>query len=175
MKRGYALIELLTVISVAAVIFTVVAMAIHSLSRAQTLVQAEANTAAALHELARRFREDAHAAAEFSVSANSADDQEPTNEALTLKFPDGHSVVYDFNPELARVRRRVVQNEQTFRRDTFALPRGCRIVWQAPAEGAAPLLTLVITRPVGQEPQERRATRTTRIEAALGLDRRTFP
>lgn len=173
MRRGFTLIELLVAATTASVMFTILAVALQLLFRAQSTTQAEANMATVLHHFAQRLREDAHAAESCSFDpppAAESDDAAPR--VLTLTRDDGKTIVYDFHPDLARVRRRLIHGGQTEARDLFNLPPGSALRWTPPPEDGPPVLSVLVLRPVGEEPQERRPTRKTRIEAFLGMDHR---
>jgi hypothetical protein len=147
----------------------------HALNRTHVLLESEALTSAALHEFATTFRDDVHSAVEFALTENQNHLPGPATAALALQFDGGRAVIYDFNSDVARLRRRVVESEQTIRRDTFAVPRDSQVAWRLPTEGEPALLTVLIARPLGREPNEQRTWRTTRIEAAIGLDHRETP
>jgi type II secretory pathway pseudopilin PulG len=173
MKRGTSLVELLAVMSVASVVFTVLALSIHALYRTQAKVQDDAHVAAALHRFARQLREDAHAAAEASLGDEEAAAQNAAPSPLTFQFDGGQIAVYDYHPASAAIRRRVMEDGKTTWRDTFALSRGCEVRWSR-GEPPASLLTVVVAHPAGHAPKGQGAWRQTRIEAAVGLDRPQF-
>jgi prepilin-type N-terminal cleavage/methylation domain-containing protein len=170
MRRGFSLIEILVVIAGASVVFTVLAVSLYTLSRAQSAVQDESHTAAALHAFAQQLREDAHAAAEAGLTeANEAGDATP---ALMLRFDDASGIVYDFPGEPSAIRRRVMRDETTATRESYVLPRGARVAWELAGDGAARVVAIV-SRPAG--PSANPSWRTTRIEAAVGLNRIELP
>jgi type II secretory pathway pseudopilin PulG len=171
MRGGFSLIELLVAIAGASVVFTVLAVSLYTLQRAQKAVQEESHAAAALHDFARQLRNDAHAAEKAALAeANGAGGAE--TDSVTLFFDDGREAVYDFNSEMSLVRRRVVQNEQTASRESYVLPRGSRVQWQITGEGVMTLIAKV-SRAAGATANP--SWRTTRIEAAVGLDRGEVP
>jgi prepilin-type N-terminal cleavage/methylation domain-containing protein len=171
MRRGHSLIELLAVMTVASVVFTVIGVTLYAMNRMHAQLQRETHTAAALHDFAQQLRDDAHAAAEWKIVGEQAGGQEPP---VTLTFPGGRTVMYDASPDSTRLRRREVQDGRTLRRDTFALPQGSQVHWQAPEEESLPRLAVVVARPAGPA-QRPTAWRTTRIEASLGMHREMAP
>lgn len=167
MRRGFSLIETLLAATVASIMFTLMAVGLQYLLRAEAATQAEANTLAVLHHFAQRVRDDVHAAESFSLAESK--DAQPT---LTLTLTKRRTIIYDYHPHPAKIRRRVIEEGRTVARDLFELPRGSRIHWEPPPNAGPQLLAIVIERPVGEEPVELRKTRKTRIAAVLGLDRR---
>ena len=167
MRRGFSLIELLAVMTVASVIFGVLGVSIFALHRTQTRVQDDSHTAAALADFARRLRADAHAATAASLQTDG--DAEPS-ESLVLDYDDGRRIEYRFDTASRRIHREVRQADEIVHRDAFVLPRGAEVRWSPLAEGET-LAGAVVSRPQGRERDAGEARRV-RIEAAVGLDRR---
>jgi type II secretory pathway pseudopilin PulG len=175
-RRGHSLIELLAVTTIASVVFSVIGVSLYALTGMHNRVQEESQRAAALSNFAQRLRDDAHAAVEWTISGEqAAAGDEPAAVSVTLTMDDGQIVVYDISPDSTRLRRRVVQDDRTTQRDTFPLPRGSLVRWQAPEEGESPLLAVIVARPPSSAAQGQQVLRETRIEAALGLSRRDAP
>lgn len=172
MRRGFSLIELLAVLTVASAVFTAIGVAMYGLHRTQRTVEDEMHTAVALSAFAQRLREDAHAANDFALAGAEAEDGgEPAEPTLRLVFADGRSVEYRYHAESARIRRRVIEGEKTTHGDSFALPPDSEVRWSATDEGEAPVMAVLVERPVGAGPPEHRGRRVVRIEAAVGLTR----
>jgi prepilin-type N-terminal cleavage/methylation domain-containing protein len=172
MRRGFSLIELLVVIAGASVVFTVLAVSLYTLGRAQTAVRDEAHTATTLHDFARRLRDDVHLAAEATMNEGEDAPDDPSLPSLTLLGEDGRSIVYDYHPEKSMLRRRVIEGDQTVAREGFHLPRNSRVEFQRPGEENS-LLVVLISRPMGSSANP--SWRVTRIEAAVGLNRIEAP
>jgi prepilin-type N-terminal cleavage/methylation domain-containing protein len=163
MRRGFTLIEMLAVMTVASVIFTVLGTSIFALHRTQSRVQSDAHTAATLAELARRLRMDAHAATTVSSEGDNA---------VVLESEGDRRIVYDFDSGRNWIQRRVMEDDEVVHRDAFVLPRGAEVVWTTPGEGEPPLVAVVIARPQGRQKAAEHLPRRTRIEAVVGLDQR---
>jgi hypothetical protein len=166
---------MLVAISGSAVVFSVIAGSLYALHRVQRSVEQESHLAADLHQFATRFREDAHAADRFAletsdgdVADNAANAAESTPRGLMLHQGADHIVVYEFNPAVGQLRRRVRHGETTVHRDTYALPRAAEVEWQTPAVDAPAVVTCVISYRTGGESLERQTPRKIRIEAAIG-------
>lgn len=172
MKRGFTLIELIAVMTIASVVFTVLSVAIFALHRTQSQVQSEWNVAMTVSDFAHRLRTDAHDARQFTLEGNGAEVENGRAwPSLLLILDDGRRIVYDFQHDAARIRRQVFRGEERIHHDAYLLPRGAEVHWEPPAEGEAPLLAVIVARPAGREPAGQRPQRKTRIEALVGLER----
>ncbi|WP_435016123.1 pilus assembly FimT family protein [Tundrisphaera sp. TA3] len=157
-KGGYALVELLVVMTLLAILLGLCVGTLHLLMRLDRSGQDAGAEASDLFRLARAFRADAHAARDPEPPAASA-------ERFAFATADGRSVEYAARPgDILRTAR---QGDRIVGRDTFRRPPGGPVAFAVDRpEGSAPIVVLRIGRPPGG-PGWGQA-----IEAEYGKDRR---
>ena len=163
-RRGYALIEVLVLITVVTAMLTLCAGMIHLLMRLDRAGRLAADVANDLDRLTHDFRDDAHASATLDPPAQ-------TPERLTLKIPDGRTVEYQVRP--GDVLRTVRQGEKVRRFEVYRRPARASVRIDLTSDGPRRFAALVIDRP--PDGQADSQYRDYRIEAELGKDRRLSP
>ncbi len=160
-RRGYALIEVVLVVTITTVMLGLCAGMIHLLMKLDRSGRSTANEAADLARLARDFRADAHASAPVDPSSRS-------DEKLTLTLDQGRSVEYLVRP--ADMLRTLREGTKVRRYETYRTPARSRVRMEISGDGPGSFATLVIDRPA--DGQDDSLYRDYRIEAELGKDRR---
>ena len=84
---------------------------------------------------------------------------------LVLALADGRTVEYSASP--AQVKRIVRRGDEIAGRDTFLLKQNATVRWQAGADGA-PMISMLVSAPLGAEQLEIAEIRTTRTDAIVG-------
>ena len=163
-RRGYALIEVILVVTITAVMLTLCAGMIHLLLRLDRSGRSTAEESADLARLARDFRADAHAATPVAPADRSA-------EKLTLAVAGGKSVEYLVRPR--DVLRTLREGEKVRRFETYRRPPRASVRIFVTGEGPRPFATLVFDRPA--DGRDDSLYRDYRIEAELGKDSRLTP
>jgi type II secretory pathway pseudopilin PulG len=163
-RGGYALIELLVVITVVAAMLTLCAGMIHLLLKLDHAGRSASEVANDLGRLARDFRDDAHAASPDSPAAR-ADGR------LTLALPGGRAVEYQVRP--SDVLRTVREGDKVRRHETYRRPARASVRFDLTNDGPRPFAALVVDRP--PDGRDDSLYRDFRIEAELGKDRRFSP
>ncbi len=163
--RGYALIELLVLITVVAVILGLCGGLIHLLMKLDRGVRAGSDQAADMARLARDFRADAHAA----TPSDQPDARTPGRLALGLAA--GRSVEY--LARAADILRTVREGDKVRRRETYRRPARSAVRFDLTREGSTAFVSLILDRPAGGP--DGPADRDLRIDAALGKDGRFAP
>ncbi len=153
-RSGYALIEVLVLISLVTVMLGLCAGIIHLLLKLDRGGRASSELAADLSRLATDFRVDAHAAVSI--------------EKMTLKLPDGRTVEYLVRPgDIVRTLR---QGDKVKHYDLYRRPTNADVRIESSRDGATTFASLVIDRPL--DGKEDSLYRDFRIEAELGQDQR---
>jgi prepilin-type N-terminal cleavage/methylation domain-containing protein len=164
-RAGYALIELLVVLTVTAIILTLSAGMIHLLLKLERSSRTASERANDLARLGRDFRADAHASAPVE-SIRFAD------HGVTLTLDGGRTVEYQVREgDILRTVREgdKVRRFETYRRPARASVRFSTIDKDIPR----PFLALIIDRPT--DARDDSSYRDYRIEAELGKDHRLNP
>jgi type II secretory pathway component PulJ len=161
-RPGYALIELLVVMTVTAVMLGLCAGMIHLLMRLDRSGRTASDESADLARLARDFRADVHA---------SSKDPGRSNDRMTLTIDGGPTVEYQARPH--DILRTVRDGEKVRRFETYRRPARTSITYQLDSAGPRPIAILTIDRP--SDARDDSSYRDYRIEAELGKDRRLNP
>jgi prepilin-type N-terminal cleavage/methylation domain-containing protein len=117
-RRGFTLVELLTVIVCLATFLGLSALMIHTLIRVERTSRSRVAAAATLVRLAGEFKRDVHDAVAFELT--------PLRTALNLRLPHGATAVYLVEGAGLVVRREapnVPKSEQTYPLETLGRPR----------------------------------------------------
>lgn len=156
-RRGYTLIEMLTVIMLLSSLLGIGSVLIHRMVRAERAGREALAESAMLARLADEFRRDAHRARSATLDPD----------GLTLTLPDDARIEYRIDEGAAQVRRHVTGadgtvGETTFRPGRHGLPRLDLIE----DEGGTTVAVLAIGDP------DRVSAAEVRVEAVVGLDHR---
>jgi prepilin-type N-terminal cleavage/methylation domain-containing protein len=158
-RHGFSLLEMIVAVSLAGVVLSSIAFALHSLQRANSNLQSELAYDVALPRLSAQFRTDAHAAVGL---------EPPTPEGpagpIFLR-PDSARIEYDI--ERHHVERRVLQGGRVTNRELYRLVNATAVTWSS-TESSPPLLQLRIRR--AARDSHGAAGRVDLVEAVLGLD-----
>ena len=157
-RRAYSLIETLVATSMTTLLVGLAAGLIHVALQGDRQARARLTEDAGLARLASTFRDD--------VRAASAAEARP-DAGLALTVPGGTMVEYAI--QNGRVARVVNEGGKVRRRDAFALPTGSSARWERFDDGGRPFVVFASERPAADN---RPASPSIRIEAALGADRR---
>ena len=161
-RRGYALVEMLVVMTVLAALLTLCAGLIHQLLKLDASSRSASDVAADVARLARDFRADAHASAPIEPTAKPADH-------LTLPLGDGRAVSYEVR-ESDILRTVSTEGKKARRFESYRRPARASVHFEVDPPGPRPFATLVIDRPAGG--RDTGLFRDYRVEAELGKDRR---
>ncbi len=163
-RRGYALIEMVIVISALAVIFALCVGLIHSMLRLDRISRNHLKEAMTVDRLARQFRRDAHAAKEWKTVANKA----AVLDRLELTYPDGRLVHYQIQKgKLERLER---VGDRTERFEFYSLTLRENPTFRIQDSAGSTLALLALPRQtVEKRPREQS---TIQIQAVLGKDQR---
>ena len=131
-RRGYTLIEMLTVITVTSVLLGIAAFLLHSLFQWQQTGHERLRQRLAMDRLARQFREDVHAASGLTAAEVSAADQKKLP-GWRLQLAGSHTIRYWVAGDaLARGER---EGDKPVAREEYALPPGAKVEIGLPADG----------------------------------------
>jgi prepilin-type N-terminal cleavage/methylation domain-containing protein len=155
MRRGYSLIELVVVMTIATVIVGLAAAMLHLLLRTERNGRQQMHRSAALARLADQFRTDVHAAARQPVP----DDANPS--CWTFEMEAGRNVQY--RAQAGQIERVETLGGQIERRESYALPPDATVLIATPVNSKLAVATLIVREPPNRE---------IRIAAALGKDHR---
>ena len=129
-RRGYALIEMVLVMTTLVVIFALCVGLIHALLRLDRACRAHLNKAATRDRLARQFRQDARASGQSTPDAKVA----AFSDHLEMVRLDGRVVRYQTRAnDLVRTERR---GDQTIREESYRFPARGPIRFRVHDDGA---------------------------------------
>ena len=163
-RHGFALIELLVVITVAGVLLTLCAGTIHLLLKLDRSGRTASEEAADLARLARDFRADAHASTKPEPTALAAD-------RLTLSLDGGRMVEYLVRP--LDILRTLREGDKVRHLESYRRPARTSVRPEIDRSGPRPFVVLVIDRP--PDGRDDSSYHDHRIVAELGKDRRLNP
>ena len=163
-RAGYALIELLVVMSVTVVMLALAAGMIHLLLKLDRSGRTASEESADLARLARDFRADAHASSKPEPIVLAAD-------RMTLAAEAGRTVEYQVRP--SDVLRTVREGDKVRRFETYRRPSRTSVRLEVEKEGPRPFATLIVDRP--SDGRDDSFYRDYRIVAELGKDHRLNP
>ncbi len=155
-RRGKSLIEMLMLISVLSVIFSIVATTLVALFRTDRQIRRDLEQQTSLARLQGKFRADAHAALSCQ-----------TGEACELTLADGRVIHYLAAPR--KIVREVRRAGAVEHRDAFLLPAEVAVRWELPADDGGRLVRVAIDAPPDADRSYLTPIRPTVIEAAIGL------
>jgi prepilin-type N-terminal cleavage/methylation domain-containing protein len=167
-RRGFTLMEMLVVITVGSALLGTTVATLVTLHRTNGTFNDDVHSIAAIHLLARQFRDDAHAA----INTAALEDKDGVAGRRFEMAPD-HVVAYEF-------RGGVIDRIETVggivqSRDSFFLPTGSVASTAAAANADAGIVALVIvpaTPPASASVPTRSRYAAMRIEAVLSRDHR---
>ena len=163
-RSGFALIELLVVLTVTVVMLTLCAGMIHLLLKLDRSGRTASEESSDLARLARDFRADIHATTDEGKVQTSED-------RLTLKVDGDRTVEYQIRPR--DLLRTVVEGGKPRRFETYRRPARTSVKFWFDAAGPRPTLILMIDRP--SDARDESFYRDYWIEAELGKARRLNP
>ena len=155
MRRGYSLIEMIVVMTIATVIVGLAAAMLHLLLRTERNGRQQMHRSAALARLADQFRSDVHAAAHQPVP----DDANPS--CWTFELKAGRNVQY--RGQAGQIERVETLGGKIERRESYALPPDATVWIATPANSQPAVATLIVRES---------SNRDIRIAAVLGKDHR---
>ena len=161
-RRGYALVEMLVVMTVLAVLLTLCAALIHQLLKLSASSRAASDVAADLARLARDFRADAHASAPVEPPGKPGD-------RLTFPLGGGRAVSYEVR-EQDILRTVSIEGAKARRFESYRRPARASVHFEIDSPGPRRFATLVIDRPAGG--RDTGLYHEYRVEAELSKDRR---
>ena len=177
-RRGVSLVELMVVISVITILFSMVGVVFHRLFQSEQVSMRAALTERTISRLSDHFRRDVHAAM-TAMHAMRAEAGKESPLSLVLKTSpnagvegsDPMTVVYSIDD--GEVIREAFVDGRTASREVYRLPE-CQMRFPASTnEVTVEMVSLVIERQgstVTPQPQAVRPRRSLVIEAALGRD-----
>lgn len=127
-RKAYTLVEMLVVISITAVLLSLVTMALGRMLRATREVHAGGGQQLAWDRLLEQLREDAHAAVEAEVREAA---EGPA--VLSLTLPAGRTVSYQATP--MGLQRQVEVAGQTEHQDWFRIQQAESLRWKVAPQG----------------------------------------
>ena len=163
-RSGYALIELLVVLTISAVMLTLSAGMIHLLLKLDRSGRTASEESADLARLARDFRADAHGSTKSGPIEASAG-------RMVLKVDADRTVEYQVRPrDILRTAR---EGEKVRRSETYRRPARTTVRLEVDKEGPRPFATVIVDRP--PDGRDDSFYRDYRIEAEIGKDHRLNP
>ena len=163
-RRGYALIEVLVVMTIVATMLTLCAGMIHLLLKLDHANRSASEVASDLTRLARDFREDAHASAPINGSDRAED-------RITLTVADRKTIEYQVRPN--DILRTVREGDKVGHYERYRKPARATVRIELTNDGPRTFASLVVDRPL--DGRDDSLYRNYRIEAELGKDRRMTP
>ena len=163
-RRGYALIEVLVVISIVSVMLALCAGMIHLLMKLDRAGRTATEVSTDLARLAHDFRLDAHAAAPVAPP-------DRPMERLALSVAGGKTVEYLVRP--GDILRTVREGDKVRHYDLYRRPPRASVRIDVTREGSLSFATLILDRP--PDGRDDSLYHDYRIEAELGKDHRLTP
>jgi prepilin-type N-terminal cleavage/methylation domain-containing protein len=173
-RSGYALIELLVVLTVTAVMLTLCAGMIHLLLKLDRTGRTAAEESADLARLARDFRADVHASLDIRAEAQPSTPSKPTEVSknwATLTLDGGRTVEYQSRPR--DILRTVRDGEKVCHFETYQRPARTTVKFWMDGAGPRSTAILMIDRPT--DGRDDSFYRDYWIEAEIGKDHRLNP
>ena len=164
MKRsGYTLVECIVIVSISAVILSMVGTLIASLSRAQRRYDEQIRLVRVVDQLGMRFRADIRAASGLPV--------ERIDVGLrTLAIPVAEHQTREYQAEPNRVVRTVKRGDTVEHRDVYLLPPGTEVGWRISEDEQRNLAAMALTRRTATTSGRPADTEIIVIEAPVSAD-----
>lgn len=156
-RGGFNLVECLIAISLMAVVFSTIAVAMSGLRSGSRHIRQQSEIELDLERFSLQLRADAHLA--LSVDLEDPD-------ALLLTMNDEHSVRYTL--QARSVERVLRQGDQPRHRETYRLPPSFTAHWRVDADRPLPMVSLRLD-PGGVGSSGPRGFQAIHIDAAVGL------
>jgi prepilin-type N-terminal cleavage/methylation domain-containing protein len=160
---GYSLVEMLIVVTIASLILTSVAVALHSLFRVDRELRQELVQSIALTRISLALRMDAHEAISATLEPS---DGEP--QRILLARPQGQTVSYTV--EQTRILRQLQQGDQVKHREVYPFPEGTSLTWRIEELDSKKMVILDVVHHLGEIEGASDSQRRRRIEAVVALD-----
>jgi hypothetical protein len=151
---------LLVVVGILTVMLSGVAVALHTLSRVDRQLRAEAPGAEALTRLSLRLREDAHGAAQWTIEQSG----EGTHR---LRLMAADQSVVEYEPQRERILRIHRSGDRRLHQELYRVPGAGKFQWELRSE-PGDLVNLYIALPRGNIAGGRDSTRWIKLTAAVG-------
>jgi prepilin-type N-terminal cleavage/methylation domain-containing protein len=162
-RRGYSLVEMLVVITIASLVLTTVAVALHSLFRVDRDLRQELVQSMALSRISLALRMDAHEAISTTIEPVGEEPRE-----IVFAHAEGRSVSYTLDE--ARIVRRLQQGGQVKHREVYAFPEDTVLTLRMEELESKQVVILEIVHQVGEIEDATDSLRKRRIEAVVALD-----
>jgi type II secretory pathway pseudopilin PulG len=159
---GFTLLEVVIAVSMASAVMGGAAVLLQGVWRVERSTRHHAQNLAADYRLAEAFRSDAHHAHADALQQLA---QVESADKLLLALEDDRTIEY--SARSAQVERVVKRGNEIAGRDTFLLKPNSTVRWQAGGEGA-PMISMLVSTPLGVEQLELAEIRTTRTDALIG-------
>ncbi|MCY2992488.1 MAG: type II secretion system protein [Planctomycetota bacterium] len=162
-RRGFSLVELMIVMTIASVSIGLVGVCLQGLYRAEQRTRQQMTQRAALTQLGLRFRSDSHEAARV----DRAEQAKPGGTGgLVLTVRDGRTITY--HADGGQVERTVQRGGQVVHHDAFRLP-GVRVAWVLETAGDRTFAAAVILHTPEPGVTTGETVYEERLEACVGL------
>lgn len=163
-RGGFSLVECLIAISLMAVVFSTIAVAMSGLRRCSRRIREESQVELDLERFSSQLRADAHLA--LSVDLEDSADPGSAANTLLLTLTDERSVRYTL--QARSIQRVLRQGEEPRHRETYRLPPSCTAHWQVDVDRPSPMVSLRID-PGAADSTNPFGFQAMRIDAAVGL------
>ena len=164
-RRGFTLIEVVLVVSMASVILGAIGVVLHGVWRVDLTARRHGTTMSSLAAVAAQFRGDVHAGQIDSSAPLSGDG---LADGLVIALP-GDQVI-EYRAAAGGITREVRCGGQISHRETYELPSGATAGWRRTAGDSLPLVSLLVDRPREGNQSALAGRRVLRIDAVVGLD-----
>jgi prepilin-type N-terminal cleavage/methylation domain-containing protein len=161
-RRGFTLVEMTVVVSLASIVLGGVAVLLQGIWRAERSVANHRTNMAAMFRIGELFRDDVHAG-KFTDAALPPNG--PPVDEIAFVLPGDRTVEYSSSD--AQIERIVRVKEEVVHQDTFSLPAGSTAGWHL-ADQEPYRVTLLITIPQGAKQLDPADKRIIRIDATMG-------
>ncbi len=172
-RRGYALIELLVVITSVTVILGLCAVTIQALMRVNSEAQVRLSASATFARLASQFRADVHASDGMQLTPGSPAGSKPVDAKVPagLRLTRGPNIVIQYEARNGRVARDESIAGKRSRHESYLVGKGNVVVFERREEGSRPFVVMAMSRETGKEPLE--PPQPLEVLALQGKDRST--
>jgi hypothetical protein len=158
-RRAYTLVELLLVITLAALVLGGVAALIRGVWLAKNAAEDHRAMIQSIERLSAHFREDVHASSSV----------ESENDKVTMQLRSRQQVVVVYEFKENSVHRTVMSLDQVVQRDEFDLPPETTVEFETPTGDTGGIAAIKLSYPLTTTQSDLADRRTLRIEAAVGI------
>jgi prepilin-type N-terminal cleavage/methylation domain-containing protein len=158
-RRGSTLLEMLTVISLLAVVMAIGSTLLISLMRMHKRVTSDIDQRRTLAQLADRLRQDAHATLNAQLSPEGR-----------LSLPLANQTVVEYAAAGSQITRQVLDAGMVRHRETFALSPACKVQFAVEnADDGRRQLVRCEVSPLAETSSPREFAANANLEAAVGI------